>query len=244
MPTKKRQFTVGGVYHIFNRGVDKREIFLNSQDYSRFILGLYYFNDKNPSDIWTDLLSPQKEYQKKRETSSINPFDKEDREPIVELLAFTLMPNHYHLIVKETQEGGVQKFMQKLGAGYSIYFNQQNKRSGSLFESRYKCVPIKTDTQLSNSFVYVHTNPVELKDPQWKQFKVKNYKTAVAWVQDYPWSSYRDYMGETTYPEVTNREFFEEFYMGKEGCAEAVKDWIKFKATNAELDRQIASFRG
>lgn len=238
MPRQPKQFEVGGIYHVLNRGVDKRDIFMNNQDYSRFILGLYHFNDENPTDIWTDLLSPQKEAQKKRNPTTIRAFDKKDRKQIIELLAFALMPNHYHLIIKEIKKGGVIDFMRKLG-GYSTYFNKQHNRMGVLFQGRYKSVPVKDDRQLMTVFNYVHTNPVALKEPQWKNFKVKNHKTALQWLEDYKWSSYNDYIGNPIFPEVTSRRFFMEYYGGEEHCKQVINDWVGFKAQNAELGSEI-----
>ena len=157
-----RQFQIGGVYHLINRGVDKRRIFLKNQDYSRFILGLYFFNDKNlEQNIWYYL---QHEDRRSKIGSMLAPSEganiEHERNEIVELLAFTLMPNHYHLIVREVVDGGISLFMQKMG-GYSSYFNKQYNREGALFQSRYKSVYIKDEIQLGNVFAYVHTNPVE-----------------------------------------------------------------------------------
>lgn len=227
---------IGGIYHVINRGVDKRNIFLKPQDYARFILGLYFFNDRKGSDIWTSLKN------KEQEISTIlgrpdRPI-RDERKRIVDLLAFVLMPNHYHLIIREIEEGGISTFMQKMG-GYSWYFNKQNERVGSLFQGRYKAVRIRDDTQLSNVFVYVHTNPVELKDPEWKDFKVKNAKNAIYWLENYRWSSFHDYMGRLTFPMVTQRDFFLKYYGGEKNCQRAVEDWIKFKAENAQLGPEI-----
>lgn len=145
------------------------------------------------------------------------------------------MPNHYHLIVREITKGGISLFMSKLG-GYSTYFNKQYNRVGPLFQSRFKAVPIQTEIQLSNIFTYVHTNPVELYEPQWKDLKVKNKQNAINWLESYKWSSYQDYVGNSIFPTVTQRDFFLDLYGGAKECREAIEDWIEFKAENAQLD--------
>jgi len=238
MPRQPRQFEIGGIYHIVNRGVEKRKIFLKDQDYSRFILGLEFFNTTDSIDLW-DLLAQGgtvppwhslgkwlEEHRKKR------------NDPIIELMAFVLMPNHYHLIAREIMKGGISLFMRKMG-GYSTYFNKQYDRVGSLFQSRYRAVPVKEEAQLNAVFVYVHTNPVELKEPSWKDLKVKNFNEAIDWLERYRWSSYHDYVGKATFPTVIQQTFFLNFYKGQKGCRRAVQEWIKFKAENAKLGHEI-----
>ena len=171
MPRALRSFEIGGVYHIINRGVEKRQIFLKDQDYSRFILGLEFFNQKDAGLLWPLIAKAGSVPAKLGERL------KQGREhkskPIVDLLAFALMPNHYHLIARETITGGISLFMRKMG-GYSTYFNKQYDRVGPLFQSRFKAVTIQNDRQLSTAFAYVHTNPVELYEPGWKNRQIKN----------------------------------------------------------------------
>ena len=226
----------GEIYHLINRGVDKRRIFLKTQDYLRFVLALYFFNDHEGSDIWNKL-----KYEKEEIAAVLgrpdrpSPQNEDGRRRMVDLLAFALMPNHYHLIVREITEGGISAFMQKLG-GYTWYFNKQYDRVGALFQGRYKSVAVKDENQLQNVFTYVHTNPVELVEPKWKDFKVGNASTAIRFLENYKWTSYNDYIGRPKFPTVTQRDFFTEFYGGEAGCKQAVEDWISFKAKNAQLD--------
>lgn len=231
MPRKLRQFAVGEIYHIINRGVEKRKIFMKPQDYSRFILGLEFFNRRVSNNLWALIAeagpgpaSGRIENERKKKTS-----------PLVELMAFTLMPNHYHLIVREITKGGISLFMVKMG-GFSTYFNKQYERVGPLFQSRYKAVHIKNENQLSNVFVYVHTNPVELKEPLRKALKVSNKQNAVNWLETYRWSSYHDYVGNPTFPHSSRRNFFLELFGGEVGCRQAIEDWISFKAENSQLN--------
>lgn len=227
MPRKLRQFATGGVYHIINRGVEKRKIFMKPQDYSRFILGLEFFNRGDANNLWELIAKAGTVPASER----IAKERKRKGGPLVELMAFALMPNHYHLIVREIKKSGISLFMRKMG-GYATYFNKQYKRIGPLFQSRYKAVRIQTEIQLSNIFVYVHTNPVELKEPKWKELKVENKINAINWLETYRWSSYHDYVGNPTFPDVTERKFFLDLYGGEKGCRQAVEDWIGFKAEN------------
>ena len=237
MPRKPRAFEIGGVYHILNRGVEKRKIFLKNQDYSRFIFGLEFFNDKDSNDLWK-VLSRGGTVPPRVLEERIAAERNRKQKPIVELLAFTLIPNHYHLILKEIREGGISLFMRKMG-GYSTYFNKQYARVGSLLQSRYTSVRIENDVQLNNVFVYVHTNPVELVEPEWKKFKVQNSKKAVEYLENYKWSSYHDYVGNPTFPLATQRTFFLNFYGKEDNCRQVIKDWIEFKAQRTELGPEI-----
>lgn len=252
MSRKLRKFRIGGIYHIINRGTEGRDIFLKNQDYSRFILALEFFNSDKDIDLWrligrpagggsdlphlcggSDPTLAELSLAKKLENQR-----KEIYKPMVEIMGFALMPNHYHLILREIVLGGISSFMQKLG-GYSTYFNKQNSRSGSLFQSRYKCVEVKNDAQLFAIFTYVHTNPVELIEPMWKQRRVKNFNEAKNFLENYRYSSYRDYIGIPTFSNVINKKFFSEFFGGEDGCKRKVEDWIKFKAENYIEDNKL-----
>lgn len=116
--------------------------------------------------------------------------------------------------------------------GYTNYFNKQYDRRGGLFESVYKSIEIKDDAQLFTVFNYVHTNSVELIEPLWKKQKVKNFDKARDFLENYKWSSYRDYIGISSFPDAINKKFFLEFFGSEENCKKEVENWIKFKADN------------
>jgi putative transposase len=223
MPRQARQFEIGDVYHVINRGVDKRKIFQKNQDYSRFILGLELFNQKQSMNLW--------QFLTRENTRSISERIAEEREkkrnPIVELLAFALMPNHFHLVLREISKDGISLFMKKMG-GYASYFNKQYKRVGPLFQSRFKSVPI-FDEQIEIIFNYVHANPVELKEKGWKDAIVMKHKESLEWLKTYKWSSYRDYIGMPTFSGVTNRKFFLKTLKGERGCKRSVESWVHEK---------------
>src|SRR3989344_2900195 len=117
----KQQFAGDKIYHIYNRGVEKRKIFLNDKDYFRFIHNLFEFNDENPvinTDYYFDsFMTKQNSSNKKRV-----------RKLLVDILAFVLMPNHFHLLLRQRKENGIVRFMQKLGTGYAMYFNKKKDR--------------------------------------------------------------------------------------------------------------------
>jgi len=248
MPRQLRQIEVGEIYHVINRGVEKRQIFLKPQDYSRFVIGLEFFNQVASTDLWKLLANWNDKTIDEIDAlgGTVPPNvhtiptvaerlikqrnEKKARmDYLVEILAFALMPNHIHLILREIREGGTSAFMGKMG-GYSTYFNKQYKRVGSLFQSRYKSIHVSSDYQLQTLFNYVHTNPVELNEPDWKDFKVKDKKKAIKDLEKYRWSSYRDYIGLPTHPFVTQREFFHDTIGDYKDCRETVEGWVYEKA--------------
>ena len=223
--TPHREFQVGEIYHVMNRGVEKRKIFLTQQDYARFVLALYYFNDTEFSDIWTRIHSVAK-----RSRAVLTMLEREAkvrvRIPIVEILTFTLMPNHFHLVLREIKEGGVSRFMQKIG-GYVRYFNEQHDRVGPLFQGRFQAVRVKEDAHLNHLFTYVHANAVSLVEPNWKEGRVQDVQKAMKFLEDYRWSSLGDFMGTRRFPGVVNGDFYLNRIGGPKGCRKVVREWVR-----------------
>lgn len=167
---------VGEYYHIYNRGVEKRNIFANNDDLWRFMTLLIIFQGKIYIPQVSRLVTYVKHWM----------FDKDIFEEIisertVELVCFCLMPNHFHLILKEIKEGGIPSFMQRLGDAYTKYFNLKYKRTGHLFGAKYQSVHINKDSYLKYLSAYIHINPREI----------------ISWTKKehlYPWSSFQDYI--------------------------------------------------
>lgn len=136
----------GEYYHVFNRGVEKRDIFLDRDDLSRFLESVRAFNSLNPiGSLFEHRFLP------KDQLGSLTP-------KLVEVVCYCLNPNHFHLLLKQSSEKGIQKFMQRLGTGYTNYFNEKYKRSGGLFQGTYKSVHIESNEQLLHTSVYVNLN--------------------------------------------------------------------------------------
>ncbi len=144
MPRKIVPLITDEIYHIYNRGVDKRQIFLNKNDYLRFYQTLNVFNVVTPIVNFDSALVLHKK--------SIQ------SEKLVEILAYALLPNHYHLVLKQLVDGGISEFIKRIAGGYTSYFNLEQKRSGVLFQGKFKRVHIDTDEQLNYLLVYVNEN--------------------------------------------------------------------------------------
>ena len=111
--------------------------------------------------------------------------------------------------------------------GYAKYFNQKYKRSGTLFEGRYKSVAIKNDQHFSWLPYYVHFNPLDLYESLWRKREIKNYKKSLKFLRSYRWSSHLDYLGEKNFPSVTQRKLFLDFFGGESGYAKSVEEHLK-----------------
>ncbi len=183
----------GGIYHIYNRGVAKRSIFNVDRDRWRFlqILGLFNSDEPKENKLWKmeergegANMKTLKEYLK----------DRKDK-PLVKVMADCLMNNHYHLILEEVTEGGISKFMQKIGTGYTMYFNKKYKRSGSLFQGGYKSIRVDNDLYLQYLLVYINLiNPAEIMQPDLKEAGVRDVDKVMQFTADYNWSTHREYL--------------------------------------------------
>lgn len=219
--TTRKGIITGEIFHILNRGVDKRNIFLDNQDYFRFVHNLFEFNDINPALNLGYFLN------QKQSIDLRNRYNKGPRNFIVEILAFCLMPNHFHLLVRQKEGGGITKFMRKLSVGYANYFNQRYERTGTLFQGRYKAVLAGQENYFTHLPYYIHLNPLDLIEPEWRMGKIKNYEKATEFLNSYRWSSHLDYVGQKNFPSVTQREFLLQTFGGSENYKKNVTNWLK-----------------
>ena len=204
----------GDVYHILNRGVDKRKIFLGDQDYLRFVHNLYDFNNKNETFM---------SYCKRR--SAIRKPTSDDE--LVDVLCWCLMPNHYHILVREKRDGGASMFSKKVNSSYTQYFNLKNERSGVLFQGKSKIIPIKKDNHFMYLPFYIFANPIQLIDKNWKENGIKNSKQVIQFLENYKWSSYLDIIGKDNFSFVTNQDnFFELFIADKKQFKKDFTEWL------------------
>lgn len=118
----------------------------------------------------------------------------EVRRPLVSILSFVLMPNHFHLLLQQRTEGGVSEFMHRIGTGYTNYFNLRSKRTGRLFESTFKARAVDKDSYLQHLIRYIHLNPLSLEQKDWKVRGIVDQKRAKQYLSTYRWSSYLAYI--------------------------------------------------
>ena len=197
---KKPQFVNGEIYHIYNRGVEKRNIFSDEQDYFRFIHDLFEFNDSSPAGKFS-----QNKFSEAKPQEVVSPIAA--RKLLVEIWCFCLMPNHFHLILKQIAGNGIILFMQKLGTGYTMYFNEKYQRVGHLSQGPFKAKIIENEDYLKYLSCYIHLNPLELIHLDRQEGKIRGQEKASEFLESYRWSSYLDYLGRENFPSVTSRHF-------------------------------------
>ena len=173
----KTEYFNGEYYHIYNRGVESRPIFMDEADYFRFLLGMKEFN--NAKTIFNLL-----RYTRTKKTK-----DCPDPEPIVEFVCYSLMPSHYHFLVRQIKDDGISKFMQKLGTGYTKYFNKRYERTGVLFQGVFQAKHIAKDEYLLHLSRYIHLNALAIIRPKWRDSGIKNPKETCYLLKNYKWHS-------------------------------------------------------
>lgn len=200
MPGRITSLAIGEIYHIYNRGSEKRDIFTQYKDYKKFKQTFYYYQFTGPKP--------------RLSISSFNSFQPNPQQKLVEILAYCLMPNHFHFMVKQIKDKGISIFMSQLGNSYTKYFNIKYRRVGPLLQGAFKAVLVETDEQLIHLSRYIHLNPVVsgiCKTPE-----------------EYSWSSYDEYMNIES---LCSTRLVLNLFPSKEKYAEFTKDQIDYGTT-------------
>ncbi len=199
-------------YHIYNRGVDKREIFQDEIDRKRFISLLLLCNSDLPFHI-----------ANQRGSTSVEELGK----PIVAIGAYCLMPNHFHILAREIKDRGITSFMHKLSTAYTMYFNLRRERTGALFQGRFKTKHVNSDAYLKYLFSYIHLNPLKCVNPNWRENGIRDIQKTRRFIQSYPYSSYLDLTGlNRESSKILNLKEFPDYFPLKISAIEELFDWI------------------
>ena len=233
MPIQRGPLITDEIYHIVLRAVGDSVVFVDENDYYRGIFSIYEFNNSSLVDIW--LRRQKRKKEKLQEGLEGRTLQSPERDLLVEILAFSFMPNHIHLLVRQLKDNGISQFMQKLGTGYAVYFNKKYLRKGHLF-NRFKAFHIGSDDQLKNVFAYIHSNRISIIEPGWKEKGVKNFKKVVNFLENDKWHSYPDYLGKKNFNSVTIRKFILELMGNKKGCKKFINMWVKNKKTSKDFN--------
>ncbi len=228
MSNRKVNLIVGEYYHIYNRGNSKQLIFLDDYDRDRFIKLLYLCNSTNNIDFRNDIVR-----------KNINAFEFSKGDSLVNIGAWVLMPNHFHLYLsvnsaevllpQNFKDKEISIFMQKLLTAYSKYFNKKYGRTGSLFECKFKSVHIDNDTQAKYLFSYIHLNPLKILNTNWKENKKDLYKY-FDFLNNYKWSSYFDYLGILRDEnKIIDRINFLDYFGTNKEFKKEIFEWIYFE---------------
>lgn len=223
---RKTELAVGEYYHIYSRGVEKRKIFDNHRDYLRFLVLLYLSNSHQEIHLGDYV---------QRNLLLEDLFDEELSENLISVGSYCLMPNHFHLLVREKTENGISTFMRKLLTGYSMYYNKKNERTGPLFEGRFKAKHAGEDRYLEYLFSYIHLNPVKLFDHDWRDNRNIDLEGVKKFLSDYPYSSYLFYCGQSR-PEdkILDHKEFPEYFQNPHDFRSFIDSWLNFSSEELE----------
>jgi putative transposase len=211
MGLRRTPFVIGEYYHIYNRGVEKRKIFLDKEDYFHFLKLLYICNSEKSITL----------------RNIGESFDR--GKTIVDIGAYCLMPNHFHLLCHEKTENGTSIFMKKLLTAYAMYFNKKYERTGVLFQGRFKSKYSNTDNYLKYLYAYIHLNPAKLKEPKWRKLKAFNSRELLDFVKNYPYSSLYEYLNNKI--KITNSISFPNYFPKAKDHLNDLSEWLSFETT-------------
>lgn len=210
---RKISFSEGEYYHVYNRGVEKRVTFVDDRDRKRFQSLLYLCNGTKP--VVHRLIQGKTLYE-------------EDMgEKITALGAYKLMPNHFHLLIREISEGGITEFMRKITTAYTMYFNKKYERVGPLFQGAFKAEHVTRDEHLKYLFAYIHLNIIKLIEPKWREKGIRNAKKARKYLESYQFSSYLDYCDRRRSEAVIlSKHEFPVYFLEKQSFKRFVDEWL------------------
>lgn len=217
------------IYHVLNRGVEKRQIFMDKQDHFRFIHNLYELNNQDRVE------TTYNNFRDFGNNGKVAKVRKKSRKLLVNILAFCLMPNHYHILLAPKIENGIPLFMQKVNMGYSKYFNQKYDRTGTLFQGRYKQIIVTNETHFLHLPFYIHFNPLDLSSPEWRKNRISNPKKALEFLKSYRWSSHLDYLGIKNFPSVLNMKHLREVLGDGNDYKKLIENYLK----DIQIDEKV-----
>jgi len=234
MSLRKYPFVEGEYYHIYSRGNSKQKIFLDDEDYEHFTKCLFVFNSYKTIKFRDDIID-----------AKINAFDFERGETLVSIGAWCLMPNHFHLYLTmnknstfwdEYKKNKISEFMRKVLTAYTKYFNAKYKRTGGLFESKFKSMYVSSEIQAKYLFSYIHLNCIKLIQKDWKEKGIKDIKKSLEFLDNYKWSSYSDYIGVKR-PEnkILQKDDFPKYFFNTKDFKKEILEWL-----NYNNDKKIA----
>lgn len=212
MPKRYLVFENLSPYPIINRGVDKRAIFQEENDYYRFIFQAYSANFGSPGrNLGKDKIIQAAKALLKGDEITEGLIQKE-HPPLVYILNFSLMPDHIHFTLAQRADQGITKFMQKLTCAFACYFNAKYERSGTLFQGRFKAISIKNKFHLDVVTRYINVNSLDIFQKDWKEKGLENCQEATEFLKKYQWSSYPDFIGIRHSHFLSPREILRMFY--------------------------------
>lgn len=211
MPSRTIPFVNNQFYHIYNRGSEKRQIFDSKKEYQHFTKAIKYYQLEGPKPKFSRF-------------SNLSLFKPELSKNIVDIIAYCLMPNHFHFLIKQIKEGGITEFVSKLTNSYTKYYNTKHNRVGPLFQGEFKSVLVDYDEQLLHLSRYIHLNPLVA-------YLVKD-------LTNYEWSSYNEYI-DNKKESICSKQGILAFFKSSEEYKQFVLDQADYALQIALLQHKL-----
>ena len=196
------KFDTDEYYHVYNRGNHRRTIFHDAIDYQFFKIGLFRHNT----------------------TGKIRTFGSQD-DRLVSVISYNLLPNHFHLMLRQEVENGISLFMYRLQRAYSLFSNRKRARTGTLYECPFKAKHVSTEAYFNHLPRYIHLNIGDLTPYDWRNGSVSNWKDLLKIMSDYPWSSHIDYMRQSQDLPILNLDLITELFPNPDTYEDFIRSW-------------------
>lgn len=219
MPLRQTPLVTNEIYHVINRGNGSIPIFNNDWHYKRFLEVMFYYQNTTPPKRFSKFLQLPTE-ERNKIILELNKL----KNLWVEIIVYCLMPNHFHLLIKQVKEKGIFNFMSLLQNSYARYFNLKSSRKGGLFEDRFKAIRVETDSQLLHLSRYIHLNP-------YSSYIVKDFPTLLK----YPYSSLPEYLDLTKITHCQKDLVLNQF--------SGIDDYKKFIFDRADYQRSLEEIK-
>ena len=223
---RKEPFEQGDYVHVYVRGHRKENIVRDARDRWHFLQTIYYFNNidsmANPFRELRELLKLN--FNKRLAWPSTWP----PQQPIVKILAFSLVENHYHLQLKEEKEGGVTTFMRRVNTSIAKYFNTKYKEEGRLFQGSFGARKVRNDEDLAYLSVYIQVKNILELYPGGLKNAIKKFDAAYAWASEYPFCSLENYAKREASP-IVDKDIFGEIFDTPEKFKRFAKESMLYK---------------
>lgn len=193
---------------------------MDRSDYERFLSLLLLANNKVQLHISSDF----------HRFDMRNALAAPPTDPLVSIVAYCLMPNHFHILAFEKTEGGISKFMQKLSTAYTMYFNNRRERSGSLFQGRFKARHADNDRYLRYLIAYIHLNPVKLVEPKWKEKGLRDISGTERFLETYAYSSFPEFTGKRRpLGSILDKTVLPDYFPRISDFKNELKEWMSYR---------------
>ena len=219
MPGRQIPLVNNEPYHIFNRGIASEPIFLDKRGYFRALEIIFYYQNSNPPMKYSKFLKLSV-----AERSDMIDKLKFQRKWLVDIICYCLMPNHFHFLLRQREDGGTSKFMSNFTNSYTRYFNTKKDRIGPIVQGKFKSVRIETQEQLLHVSRYIHLNP-------YTGYIVKTFQE----LEEYPYSSFPEYIGKSQI-NLCNKDIVLSYF-------KTPLSYKRFVFDNANYQRELSKIR-